>query len=132
MSFATCPVDFNLYSSTDSVTKYPDLRSFGHEDNSEEHAQVPLVLHPIIKKLGEYQVRGDRQTPFLHGKAAVALGIPCVSHRCSPHREIRCTRLGTSQSAVAFSLHGLECLIGCPVHISFLVTSFVFHDQSFL
>jgi len=125
-----CPVYLDSHPGTNVFTKHPNLRTFAHEHDTEEHAQVAFALNPVIKKLGVEQVRGYRKITFLDCKTAVTPGMEHILFdissiwRADIHHGVI---IEMWSSLFLNSLHGL---IGCPIHISFPVANI--HIQSFL
>lgn len=121
VSLAASPLNLNLHSCTDSFTKHPNLRTFTHEYDAEEHAQIAFALKPVIKKLWVEQVRGYRKITFLDSESAVTPGmknilfdIPSIWRADIDHGMI-------IKMWSCLFLNNLHGLIGGPIHISFLV-----------
>src|SRR5690554_4108504 len=130
VSLAASPINLNLHSCTDSFTKHPNFRTFAHEHDTEEHAQIAFALKPVIKKLGVEQVRGYRKITFLDSKAAVTPGMEHILFDISSIWRADIYHGVIIEMRLFVSAHSLDCLKRCLVHISFLVA--YIHIQSFL
>src|SRR5690554_1842211 len=121
VSLAASPINLNLHSCTDSFTKHPNFRTFAHEHDTEEHAQIAFALKPVIKKLGVEQVRGYRKITFLDSKAAVTPGMEHILFDISSIWRADIYHGMIIKMWSSLFLNNLHGLIGGPIHISFLV-----------